>query len=244
MLKEKHLPPKEELTELLAAKIASRIIVRKGGLFLTGEGGGKLSVLAQGDPGEPGKTPVKGVDYFDGKDAKGRKGDVISFQWDGTRLRFQNSDSRDSSWGQWVDLKGEPGKKGKAPVKGVDYEDGTPGKTPVKGKDYFDGTPGKTPVKGVDYFDGKNGKTPKKGVDYKDGKDGKTPVKGKDYCDGKTPVKGVDYEDGKPGKTPVKGVDYEDGAPGDPGIAPAEVLFMTNKLVELQKRIAKLERRA
>ena len=66
--------------------------------------------------------------------------------------------------------KGEPGKDGYTPIKGVDYFDGEEGYTPVKDVDYFDGKDGKdgyTPVKGVDYFDGK------------DGKDGPTYIAGK-----------------------------------------------------------------
>lgn len=44
--------------------------------------------------------------------------------------------------------KGDPGKDGKTPVKGVDYFDGRDGYTPVKGVDYFDGTPGAKGEKG------------------------------------------------------------------------------------------------
>ncbi len=51
-IKEKHLPPKESLTEELAAKIVGRIILKKGKMHLVGEGGGDLAVLAQGDDGE------------------------------------------------------------------------------------------------------------------------------------------------------------------------------------------------
>ena len=56
--------------------------------------------------------------------------------------------------------KGDDGKDGYTPIKGVDYFDGQNGK---------DGVDGKTPVKGIDYFDGANGK------------DGYTPIKGEDY---------------------------------------------------------------
>ena len=68
-----------------------------------------------------------------------------------------------------VNIKGEKGDTGKAgytPIKGIDYFDGQDGYTPVKGKDYFDGVDGK------DGLNGKDGYTPKKGVDYFDGKDG------------------------------------------------------------------------
>ncbi|KKN37617.1 hypothetical protein LCGC14_0761540, partial [marine sediment metagenome] len=60
MQKEKHLGPKEVLTKELAAKIASRIIVRKGGLHLVGDNGGPLKVLARGDDGPEGKRGPKG----------------------------------------------------------------------------------------------------------------------------------------------------------------------------------------
>lgn len=83
--------------------------------------------------------------------------------------------------------KGEPGKDGYTPVKGVDYFDGLPGadgKTPVKGVDYFDGEtgpqgePGYTPVKGVDYFDGAPGQPGKDGRDGVDGQPGKDGTNG------------------------------------------------------------------
>lgn len=109
--------------------------------------------------GKDGYTPVKGVDYFDGKDGVDGK--------DG----YTPVKGVDYFDGQ----NGVDGKDGHTPVKGVDYFDGVNGKdgyTPVKGVDYFDGkdgTNGKdgyTPVKGVDYFDGQNGSD---GVDGKDG---------------------------------------------------------------------------
>ena len=80
--KQKHFPQKEELTELLAAKIVSRIIVKQGGLFLAGEGGGKLSILAQGDEGREGRAGKdgrdgvngkNGIDGIDGKDGRNGK---------------------------------------------------------------------------------------------------------------------------------------------------------------------------
>lgn len=83
--------------------------------------------------GDPGYTPIKGVDYFDGKDGYTPIKGVDYFD----------------------------GRDGYTPVKGVDYFDGEKGNdgyTPVKGIDYFDGKDGKdgkdgyTPVKGTDYF--------------------------------------------------------------------------------------------
>lgn len=99
----------------------------------------------KGDPGDPGKngyTPIKGVDYFDGKDgANGKDG----------YTPIKGVDYFDGA-------AGSDGKDGYTPVKGKDYfdgKDGEDGYTPVKGIDYFDGKDGAdgyTPIKGVDYF--------------------------------------------------------------------------------------------
>lgn len=135
----------------------------------------RLTDAIKGDRGEPGPkgkdghTPIKGVDYFDGKDGK---------------------DGKDG----YTPIKDVDYFDGYTPIKGVDYfdgKDGTNGKdgyTPVKGKDYFDGQDGYTPVKGKDYRDGVDGKTPVKGVDYRDGIDGKNGTDGKD---GVSPVVSV-----------------------------------------------------
>jgi hypothetical protein len=73
-----------------------------------------------GTKGDDGKTPIKGIDYFDGspgppgKDGKTPIKDVDYFD----------------------------GRDGRTPIKGVDYFDGAPGQpgyTPIKGVDYFDG---------------------------------------------------------------------------------------------------------
>ena len=109
--------------------------------------------------GKDGYTPVKGVDYFDGKDGvNGRDG--------------QDGYTPVKGVDYFDGRNGVDGKDGYTPIKGVDYVDGKNGKD------------GYTPVKGVDYFDGKNGKdgyTPVKNKDYFDGEPGKTPVKGEDY---------------------------------------------------------------
>lgn len=60
-------------------------------------------------------------------------------------------------------------------IPAIKGETGKDGYTPVKGVDYFDGEDGYTPIKGVDYFDGTNG------LDGQNGEDGYTPVKGTDY---------------------------------------------------------------
>lgn len=77
--------------------------------------------------GKDGYTPVKGKDYFDGRDGKDGK--------DGyTPIKGKD----------YVD--GQNGKDGYTPIKGVDYFDGKDGTNGTDGKD------GKTPVKGTDYF--------------------------------------------------------------------------------------------
>ena len=75
-------------------------------------------------------------------------------------LKFRNQET--GEWQEIQTIKGDPGKDGRTPVKGVDYFDGAPGK---------DGADGYTPQKGVDYFDGEPGKDGKDGVDGKDGAD-------------------------------------------------------------------------
>lgn len=107
-------------------------------------------VNIKGRDGADGYTPVKGKDYFDGKD--GRNG----------------VDGKD----------GKDGKDGYTPVKGVDYFDGKNGTngrdgangkdgyTPVKGIDYFDGKDGESGKDGSNGKDGADGRTPEKGVDY------------------------------------------------------------------------------
>ena len=54
-------------------------------------------------------------------------------------------------------------------VKGEKGDPGKDGYTPVKGVDYFDGKDGYTPVKGVDYFDGAAGPMGPEGPAGKDG---------------------------------------------------------------------------
>lgn len=137
------------------------------------------------------------------KGERGTNGTSVTHSWNGTVLSVTSASGTSSA-----NLKGETGKDGYTPVKGVDYRDGADGYTPQKGIDYFDGKDGK------DGIDGKNGYTPVKGVDYFDGKNGKDGANGND---GYTPQKGIDYFDGKDGKdgyTPIKGVDYFDGKDG------------------------------
>lgn len=100
--------------------------------------------------GKDGYTPVKGVDYFDGKDGvNGRDG--------------QDGYTPVKGVDYFDGRNGVDGKDGYTPIKGVDYVDGKNGKdgyTPVKGVDYFDGKDGQNGKDGLD------GKTPVKGEDY------------------------------------------------------------------------------
>lgn len=102
----------------------------------------------QATDGKDGYTPIKGVDYFDGKDG------INGLDGQDGYTPVKGIDYFD----------GKDGKDGYTPVKGIDYFDGQPGKngadgyTPVKNKDYFDGKdgadgqPGYTPVRGTDYW--------------------------------------------------------------------------------------------
>ena len=68
--------------------------------------------------GDPGYTPVKGVDYFDGKDGKDGKDGYTP---------VKGIDYFD----------GAPGPEGPAGSPGLPGRDGADGKTPVKGTDYY-----------------------------------------------------------------------------------------------------------
>lgn len=89
--------------------------------------------LIKGDPGEkgdPGYTPVKNIDYFDGKDGYTPQKNVDYF------------DGRDGRDG----IDGKDGADGYTPVKNKDYFDGKDGSDGKDGKD------GYTPVRGKDYY--------------------------------------------------------------------------------------------
>lgn len=75
---------------------------------------------AKGDKGDPGYTPVKGVDYFDGE--KGQDG----------YTPVKGVDYHD----------GEKGNDGYTPVKGIDYFDGKDGRDGQDGKDGVNGKDG------------------------------------------------------------------------------------------------------
>lgn len=130
---------------------------------------------AAGRDGKDGYTPVKGVDYFDGKDgAPGSAGR------DGTSVTITNVTESNTDGGSNVitfsDGKTLVVKNGKTGATGADGKDGH---TPIKGVDYFDGADGKdgyTPVKGVDYFDGEKGDAGSDGKDGAPGADGFSPT--------------------------------------------------------------------
>lgn len=91
----------------------------------------------QGPQGEQGIPGVNGTDGAQGPEgpagATGPAGSrgpvgpastVLSHQWDGTRLRIQNSDS---TWGSYVDLQGPEGDPGPAGATGPQGPEGPPG---------------------------------------------------------------------------------------------------------------------
>jgi hypothetical protein len=143
--------------------------------------------------GEDGYTPVKGVDYFDGKDgapgangkdgadgkdgkdgvdgakgADGKDGASISHYWNGTALVISSA----SGTSPGVDLKGAKGDTGPQGTKG---DKGDKGDTGSQGAGGPQGPKGDTGPQGPK---GDKGDT---GANGKDGADGKTPVKGTDY---------------------------------------------------------------
>ena len=74
---------------------------------------GKDGIGLRGDPGPRGRDgpPGKpGRDGAPGKDGeRGPVGPMPKHEWQGTKLRFQQTDNK---WGKWVDLQGKPGKAG------------------------------------------------------------------------------------------------------------------------------------
>lgn len=176
----------------------------------------KASGEFDGQDGQDGYTPVKGVDYFDGADGTDGKDGYTP------KKGIDYFDGKD----------GQDGQDGYTPRKGVDYFDGEPGE---------DGEDGFSPVVSISNITGGHRITIKdangtKTVDIMDGSDGqdgkngngiKSAVLNSDYTltltfDNGTKyttpsIRGAAGKDGQDGKTPVKGVDYFDGADGQDG---------------------------
>lgn len=134
--------------------------------------------------GADGYTPIKGVDYFDGKDGK----DGINGY-----TPIKGVDYFDGQKGDKGD-RGDTGATGYTPVKGVDYFDGKDGTSVAISSVSESTTDGGNNI--VTFSDGKiltikNGSKGSKGDKGDTGETGQA---------GKTPVKNVDYFDGKDGK--------------------------------------------
>lgn len=108
----------------------------------------------KGEPGEqgiPGKTPVKGVDYFTDAEIAEIEKEVASQITVGAKGEDGKSAYQlaveagyEGSETEWLaSLKGKDGKDGTNGINGTNGKDG---------KDGINGVDGKTPVKGVDYF--------------------------------------------------------------------------------------------
>ena len=108
----------------------------------------------KGEPGEqgiPGKTPVKGVDYFTDAEIAEIEKEVASQITVGAKGEDGKSAYQlaveagyEGSETEWLaSLKGKDGKDGTNGINGTNGKDG---------KDGINGIDGKTPVKGVDYF--------------------------------------------------------------------------------------------
>lgn len=145
-----------------------------------------------GQPGKDGYTPVKGVDYFDGKDGKdGRDGQPGK---DGTSPVVSVATI---TGGHRITITDKNG------TKTVDVLDGKNG---TDGKPGTDGSPGRDGSNGADGKDGNGIKSVVLNADYTltlnlddgtayttDSIRGATGTAGKDGTDGKTPIKGTDY---------------------------------------------------
>lgn len=80
----------------------------QGPVGATGPKGEKGDSIA-GPQGPAGTDGLDGTDGVHGKD--GEQGRAPAHEWDGTKIRFQNSDG---SWGEWTDLRGPTGSTGQS----------------------------------------------------------------------------------------------------------------------------------
>lgn len=156
-----------ELPKISMEVKQKEVIVGNLGTMVAGKG-------KDGKDGADGYTPVKGLDYFDGKDGLDGKDGVDGY----------------------TPIKGVDYFDGKDGIDGKDGQDGKDGYTPRLGIDYFNGKDGRDGVDGKPGKDGKNGRTPIKGIDYKDGKDGKDGLNGLNGIDGFSPKVSVEEIEG------------------------------------------------
>lgn len=131
----------------------------------------------KGDTGQAGVVGQSGRDGIDGIGIQGRPGAIPAHKWDGTRLRFQNSDG---TWGKYVDLLGARGRSG------------IQGKTGRTGQDGIDGVDGKPGRNGKNGIDGNNGQ---QGIVGPAGRDGTDGLDGQGGQNGASGVQGVPGED-------------------------------------------------
>lgn len=120
------------------------------------------SVSKYGTNGEDGYTPVKGVDYYDGRDGENGK-DGTSVSITSTSVTYQTSSSGTTTpsgtWQTTVPSVNNGQYLWTRTI--VNYSDGkstTSYSVSYKGTNGTNGKDGYTPQKGVDYFDGKDGK--------------------------------------------------------------------------------------
>ena len=129
-----------------------------------------------GASGQPGYTPQKGIDYFDGAPGKGiaqiheKYGTSANsstqptqwyddvqqlnatdkkYLWNYEIISYSDGSPNTETKKRVIGVYGDKGQEGYTPVKGVDYHDGY---TPVKGKDYFDGEPGRGISEIINYY--------------------------------------------------------------------------------------------
>ena len=151
----------------------------------------------KGDKGADGKTPIKGVDYFDGvstylwiRYATDSNGTAISdvpssnTKYIGTVTTTTSTAPLNASAYKWSKYIGDNGVNGKNGYIHIAYSDSADGKTG------FDTQVG-TNKKYIGQYTDNNEKDSENYADYT-----WTLIKGSDGKDGKTPVKGVDYFDG------------------------------------------------
>jgi hypothetical protein len=155
------------------------------GTSIKGDQGGK------GDTGNPGHTPVKGVDYVDGEN--------IELQVSSGYIQWRVIGDI-----EWINLiailslkgdKGDPGDHG---------DKGDPGYNPLKGRDYFDGTNGTNGLNGADGREIELNKS-------------LTHIQWRYIGYNWQDLVLLSSLKGDTGYTPIKNIDYFDGTPGEKG---------------------------
>ena len=197
-------------------------------------------VLQKGADGKDGYTPVKGVDYFDGKDGKdgvdGKDGEPGPQGIQGEKGDKGDTGPQGEPGPQGIQgekgEKGDAGEKGEQGVQGIQGEKGEKGDAGPQGEQGIQGIQGEKGEKGDKGDTGPQGIQGEKGEKGEKGDKGDTGPQGIQGEKGEKGDAGADGKDGKDGEKGDKGDTGEKGDKGDPGTFPipsgSGLLFVNN----------------